>query len=168
MGVRFIKNWVIPIASAIVIAVLVNKFLIFRVEVPTGSMEPTINVGDKFLATKVYNFDNIKRGDILVFYNEECEKTMIKRVVGLPGDKININGDSLYVNGEKLEEDYVKYPQETFESYEVPEGKYFFLGDNRANSADSRYWVNPYIDEKFIEGKTQIRIAPIKNFGSLN
>ena len=57
MGVRFIKNWVIPIISAIVVAMLINKFLIFRVEVPTGSMEPTINVGDKFLATKRYNFD---------------------------------------------------------------------------------------------------------------
>ncbi|MGL4572544.1 MAG: signal peptidase I [Clostridium sp.] len=168
MGGRFIKNWVVPVLGAVLLAILINKFLLFRVEVPTGSMEPTIKVGDKFLATKIYNFDNIKRGDILVFYNEECEKTMIKRLIGLPGDKIEIKGKDLFINGEKVEEDYVKHPQETIQSYSVPEEKYFFLGDNRANSSDARYWANPYIDQSDIEGKAQIRISPIGNFGSIN
>lgn len=167
MSSSLIKDWVISICIAIVLAILINKFLIFKVEVPTGSMKPTINEGDMFLATKIYNLENLKRGDILVFYNKEENQNMIKRLVGLPKDEINIQGKKLYVNGKLIDEDYVKYPDDYFGTFKVPENKYFFLGDNRANSLDSRGWKNPYIDKKDIKGKAQLRIYPFNNFGSI-
>ncbi|WP_024614396.1 signal peptidase I [Clostridium sp. Ade.TY] len=167
MGKRFIRDIVWPIILAIIIALLINKFLIFKVEVPTSSMEPTIKIGEKFLVTKVYNFNNLKRGDIIVFKNEEKNQLMIKRLIGLPGDSIDIRGDELYINGEFVKEDYVKNPDGYFGEFKVPENKYFFLGDNRKNSADSREWDNPYIPKEDIKGEAQLRIYPIKEFGSV-
>lgn len=168
MGRKIFKEWILPVILAISLALLINEFLLFKVEVPTGSMEPTIQVNDQFLVSKILNFENLKRGDILVFYNEELKSTMIKRLIGLPGDKVEIKGDDIYINGEYLKEEYVKYGDSNSLTYEVPEGKYFFLGDNRANSADSREWENPYIDEKDIKGKAQIRIYPLNRFGSID
>ena len=136
MGKKFIMDIVCPIILAVILALLINKFLIFKVEVPTSSMEPTIKVGEKFLVTKVYNFNNLKRGDIIVFKNKEKNEIMIKRLIGLPGDEIDVRGNELYINGEFIQEDYVKNPDGFFGEFKVPEGKYFFLGDNRKNSAD--------------------------------
>ncbi|MBY0753855.1 signal peptidase I [Clostridium sardiniense] len=167
MDNKFIREWLPPIIVAVLLAIMINKFLIFKVDVPTGSMEPTINIGDKFLVTRVYNFENLKRGDIIVFKNNEKNQVMVKRLIGVPGDEIDIQGEKLYINGDEIKEDYVKYPDKYFGKFKVPEGKYFFLGDNRANSGDSREWKEPYIDENDIKGKVQIRVYPIKNFGSI-
>lgn len=164
---NLIKDWVISIIIAIILAILINKFLIFKVEVPTGSMKPTINEGDMFLATRIYNLDNLKRGDILVFYNKEENENMIKRLIGLPKDEISIQGKKLYVNGKLINEEYLKYNDDYFGEFKVPENKYFFLGDNRETSLDARYWKNPYIDAKDIKGKAQLRIYPFNNFGSI-
>jgi signal peptidase I len=104
----------------------------------------------------------------LVFYSEEHKKQLIKRVIGLPGDKINISKGTVTINGEVLQEDYVKNNDLSYEgNFEVPENKYLFLGDNRSNSNDSRLWINPYIDEKDIEGKALLRVYPFKEFGTL-
>lgn len=81
---NFIKEWGIPIVSAIIMAVLINKFLIFKVYIPSESMEPTINKGDRLLIGRIYDTKSIKRGDILVFESEELKETLIKRVIGLP------------------------------------------------------------------------------------
>lgn len=167
MGKKFITDIVCPIILAVILALLINKFLIFKVEVPTSSMEPTIKVGEKFLVTKVYNFNNLKRGDIIVFKNKEKNEIMIKRLIGLPGDEIDVRGNELYINGEFIQEDYVKNPDGFFGEFKVPGGKYFFLGDNRKNSADSRYWEDPYIPKEDIKGEAQLRIYPIREFGSI-
>ncbi len=167
MDNKFMREWIFPIIVAVVLAIMINKFLIFKVDVPTESMEPTINVGDKFLVTRIYNFENIKRGDIIVFKNNEKNKLMVKRLIGVPGDEIDIQGEKLYINGKDIKEDYVKYPDEYFGKFKVPEDKYFFLGDNRANSGDSREWKEPYIDKSDIKGKVQIRVYPFKDFGSI-
>ena len=95
----FFKEWVIPIICAITIAFLVNKFLFFNVVVPTGSMIPTINENDKGLVSVIYNMDNIKRGDIIVFHSNEYNELLIKRLIGLPGDKIEIKNGIVFVNG---------------------------------------------------------------------
>lgn len=103
-------------------------------------MVPTINVGNKLMIKKVYNMGNIKRGDILVFYSNELQEILIKRLIGLPGDHIVIKDEIVNINGEDIKEDYVKNNDYNYEQlvYDVPEEKYFFLGDNRSVSRDSR------------------------------
>ena len=167
---KFFVEWIIPVIAAVVLAFLINKFLIFNVYVPSTSMVPTINVGDRIIVNRVYNKDNIKRGDILVFYSDELQETLIKRVIGLPGDTIVIKDGSLNINGEDIQEDYVKNNDYNNEElvYEVPQGKYFFLGDNRPVSMDSRKWINPYIDEDDIKGKAVLKFYPISDFGSIH
>ena len=164
---NFFFDWVIPILIAVVLAIGINKFLIFKVYIPSSSMVPTLNVDDRLLVTRVYNPEKLQRGDIVVFDSDELNETVIKRLIGLPGDTIKIDGTAVYVNGKKLDEPYVKYPLESYGTYIVPEGKYFFLGDNRANSNDSRFWNNPYIDADKIQGKAQIKIYPLSQIGFL-
>lgn len=164
---NFFFDWVIPIFIAIVLAICINKFLIFKVYIPSSSMVPTLNVGDRLLVTRVYNPEKLQRGDIVVFDSDELNETVIKRLIGLPGDTIKIDGTAVYVNGKKLDEPYVEYPLESYGTYKVPEGKYFFLGDNRANSNDSRFWKDPYIDADKIQGKAQIKIYPLSQIGFL-
>lgn len=161
------SNWLIPIILAILLAVIINKFILYKIVVPSQSMSPTVEVGNQLFVTKVYNTSNIKRGDILVFNSDELHELLLKRVIGLPGDNVEIKKDgSVYVNGEKIKEDYVKYPGgKTDMSFNVPEGKFLMLGDNRANSNDARYWANPYIDSKDIDAKAQIIIYPFNRIG---
>ncbi|MGG7059986.1 signal peptidase I [Clostridium tertium] len=164
---NFIYEWGIPIVSAIIIALLINKYLLFKVLIPSESMVPTLNVGDRLFVTRVYNLDKLKRGDIVVFYSEELQADLIKRLIGLPGDKIKIENGVVSVNGEVLQEDYIGAEDNFNGEYEVPEGKYFFLGDNRLYSKDSRYWINPYIDGKDITGKAQIKVYPFDEIGKV-
>ncbi len=164
---NFFKEWVIPILSALVIVFLLRQFVFFNVYVPTGSMIPTINKDDKVLVTRIYNYGNLKRGDIIVFYSDELGETLVKRLIGLPGDKIEIRNGEVSVNGEKLNEDYVKNKDQYNGNFEVPEGKYFFLGDNRPISLDARYWKDHYIDSSKIEGKAQFVFYQFNDFGKL-
>lgn len=163
----FIYEWGIPIISAFIIAFLINKFLLFKVLIPSESMVPTLNVGDRLFVTRVYNLDKLERGNIVVFYSEELQEDLIKRLIGLPGDKIEIRNGVVSVNGETLLEDYIGAEDNFNGVYEVPEGKFFFLGDNRLYSKDSRYWINPYIDGKDISGKAQIRVYPFDDIGKV-
>lgn len=164
--INSIKEWVICIGIAVVVALLINKFLVFKIYIPSESMVPTLNVGDHLFATRIYNYDNIERGDILVFESKELKDTLIKRVIGLPGDEVVIENGVVSINGEVLNEDYVKNIDTEFcGTYNVPEGKYFFLGDNRPISKDSRKWNNPYIDQEDIKAKAQIKVYPFSDFG---
>jgi signal peptidase I len=163
---NFIKDWIYPIATALIIAVLINKFLLFKIYVPSESMVPTIMIGDQLFVTKVYNKDKIKRGDILVFYSEERGELLIKRVIGLPEEKIEIKEDgTVFVNGSKIDEPYVANKDKKSGTFNVPKGHYLFLGDNRANSLDARYWQDPYIPEAAIKGKARITVFPFRRFG---
>ena len=163
----FFREWIVPIITAIFIAILINKFIFFNVTVPTGSMIPTINKDDKFMVTRIYNTNNIERGDIIVFYSEELQKLLIKRAIGLPGDHVEINNGIVNINGQSIKEDYVKNNNNYSGTFDVPEGKFLFLGDNRADSWDARRWINPYIDASEIRGEARIRIYPFNNFGVL-
>lgn len=164
---NFFKEWIIPIGLALVIAILINKFVIFKVYIPTESMVPTLNVEDRLLVTRLYNLEKIQRGDILVFYSDELQESLIKRVIGLPGDVVTIKEGAVYVNQKLLDEPYIGEADKFNGSYEVPEGKYFFLGDNRLWSKDSRYWEDPYVDGSKIEGKAQIKVYPFNQIGKL-
>ena len=164
----FFREWIIPIVAAIGIAFLINKFLVYNVYIPSESMVPTLNVGDKLMVTRVYDTGKIQRGDIVVFYSEELDEILIKRVIGLPGDHIKIHDGIVNINGEDIKEEYVKNNEKFDGSFDVPDNKFFFLGDNRSRSNDARRWINPYIDASNIQGKARIKFYPFKDFGSLN
>lgn len=162
--ITFIKEWVCPIVAALGIWFLLHTFVFINVTLPpSGSMIPTLNNNDKLIAFRVWDKDSIKRGDILVFKSEELDKTLIKRVIGLPGDHIEIVDGVVSVNGEKIKEDYVKNNQKYNGVFDVPENKLFFLGDNRSNSYDARQWKNPYIDKSCVEGRAKFRYYPIND-----
>ena len=163
---NFFKNWLIPVITAIVISLLIQKFIFFNVYLPpSGSMIPTLNNCDRALVSRIYNIDNDNRGSIFVFYSEELNERLVKRLIGVPGDKIEIKNGVVFVNSTQLNENYVKNNNIYNGTFEVPEGKYFFLGDNRAISYDSRFWKNPYIENSDIEGKLVLRYYPFKDFG---
>ena len=157
-------EWVITIVAALIISFLINKFLIFKVYIPSESMYPTLKIKDQLFVTKTYTRESIQRGDVLVFFSDEFNELLIKRVIGLPGDDIIVKSSGeVLINGEVLDESYVVQRDETavFDlDFKVPEDKYFFLGDNRANSLDSRYWNDPYIDFKDIRGEARVIIYP--------
>lgn len=164
---NFFNDWIVPIVVAVILAILINRFLIFKVKIPSESMVPTLNVGDRLFVTRVYNPEKLKRGDIVVFHSEEKNEDMIKRLIGLSGDKIVINDGIVTVNGKTLNENYLGTTDNYSGEFIVPEGKFFFLGDNRYWSLDSRYWENPYIDGDDIKGKAQIKVYPWKDFGKV-
>ena len=170
---KILTDWILPILIAVIVAYLIRKFLIFQIHVPSGSMLPTLQEQEKFMTERIYHPEKLKRGDIVVFDSKELDETMVKRLIGLPNDHIEIKDGVVSVNGEVLVEDYVKYPSDSKTNkktdgvYDVPEGKYFFLGDNRNNSLDSRYWKNHFIDESDIQGKVLFRTFPLKKFGSV-
>ncbi|ARC85369.1 signal peptidase I [Clostridium argentinense CDC 2741] len=156
-----LRQWSLAAIIGIILALGINYFLFFICKIPSASMEPTIMTGNRLIATRVYNKDKIKNGEIVVFYSEEESELLIKRVIGISGDKIKIqdNGE-VFVNDKKLEENYVLNNEEVGGEYTVPKDHFFFLGDNRARSFDSRKWNNPYIHKKDIKGKARIIIYP--------
>jgi signal peptidase I len=165
---KLAKDWLVPIISGVILAFLITKFVFFKATVPTGSMLPTIQLNDQLFVTRIYNFNNIKRGDIIVFNSKELNEKLVKRLIGLPGDTVEVKEDgSVLVNSEKLNEPYVASKGGKSGTYVVPEDKYFFLGDNRPSSLDSRYWKDSYISKKDILGKAQLRVYPFSAFGRL-
>lgn len=166
---KFIKDWIFPIAIALILAILINKFIFFNRTVPTVSMVPTIQVGDKILSFRNYTPKTLQRGDIILFHNDEVGLDLVKRLIGLPGEKVNIEADgSLYINDVLLDEPYVKNPGGLPGIFNIPENHYLFLGDNRANSGDAREWKNPYIPYEDIMGEAKFIIYPFTRIGKLN
>jgi signal peptidase I len=163
---NILKDYVIPIVLAIILAFVIRKYVIFQISVPSESMYPTIKIGDRIMVTRLYDLSKLKTGDLLVFDSKELGKPLIKRLIGLPGDKVVVDKGTVSVNGVKLKEDYVVNNEDYSGSFNVPEGKYLFFGDNRANSFDSRKWQNPYIDGADIRGKARFIIYPFKRFGN--
>lgn len=154
--------------SFVISIILLRMFVFFVVKIPSESMMPTLNVDDRLIATKVYNPEKLERGDIVIFYSKEENQLMIKRLIGLPGDIVSINNGYVSVNGEQINESYI-YSKDDFSGrYRVPKGEYFFLGDNRSNSYDSRMWKNPFIKAEDIKGKAILKIYPFKNIRRLD
>lgn len=163
---KVIKEWLLPILAAIILATLINQLLFYQIKVPSASMYPTIKIGDKIIVTRVYNKENLKCGDIIVFKSDELKERLIKRLIGLPGDEVIIKDKGhVFINGSKIAEPYVVYMEDLDRKFIVPANKYLFFGDNRAISWDARKWENPYIDSKDIQGKAQFIVYPFKRFG---
>ncbi len=143
---------------ALVIALLVRYFIIEGYYIPSTSMEPTLVPGERVLVAKfLYRFTEPRRGDIVVFrYPIDNRKNLIKRVVGLPGERIKIADGKVFINGEPLTGELFHRTYYSAGYYGqgervIPEGHYFVLGDNSANSDDSRYWG--YVPRKNILGR---------------
>jgi len=165
-----IEFLVILLVSFALVFGFVRPFVVEAFYIPSESMVPTLRVGDRVLVNKfIYRFAEPARRDVIVFESVEGgNEDLIKRVVGVPGDRISVRGGKLLVNGEPQKEPYVnkKYPDRSFSApTTVPEGQVFVMGDNRANSRDSRYFGTvPY---KKIEGEAFLRFWPPDRFGGL-
>lgn len=151
------------IVTAIVVFAFFRTVILWGV-VPSESMQPTLDVADIVITNGLaYINDDPQRGDIVIFSGTEGDikgEILIKRIIGLPGDSLMFVEGSVYINGQLYREDYLDEDMKThsFMDYEIPEGCYFVLGDNRIDSYDSRYWNNPYITKNDIKGKTIMRI----------
>ena len=159
-----IFSWLKTILISLIIVLIISKVLIVNANIPTTSMESTINVNDRLIANRLaYIKDKPKRNDIVIFVSiEDNSKLYVKRLIGLPGDQISIEHGRVYVNNIKLIENYLNEEpyDKSFGTFHVPKNHYFFLGDNRNHSNDSRLWDNPYISEDEIIGKIIFRYFP--------
>lgn len=160
---RFLKEWgdVILILAAVF---LVFRFVLQVAWVPSGSMETTIPTKCALIGWRLpYTVSDPvpERGDIVTFWSDELGKVLVKRTIGLPGDEVSFSDGYVYINGEKLEEEYLpaRGITEDSETYVVPEGCVFFLGDNRTGSFDARLWSDPYVTVDEIQARPFIAIS---------
>lgn len=153
---KLIKGFLFLIPT-VVITLIIFRTIIFTGYVPSESMEPTFDVKTGIIATRL-GTENLHHGDVIIFHppvKGEEHNAWIKRVIGLPGDVIYFKGESVYRNEKLLDEPYVVHKAKYNEDqvYTVPKGCVFVMGDNRANSYDSRYWKDPYLKEDQILAK---------------
>ncbi|ADQ04937.1 signal peptidase I [Caldicellulosiruptor owensensis OL] len=163
-------EWILWIGGAVLIALILRTYVFSLVIVPTGSMLNTIQLNDRLFVYKlgyVLHIEDVKRGDIVVFKYPDDRKTLyVKRVIGLPGDTIEIKDGVLYINGRVYKENYLKEPMlGSFGPYKVPPGHYFMMGDNRNDSHDSRFWEHKYVSRDDIIGKVVFRVWPLSRAG---
>lgn len=130
---------------AVVLALIIRTFILQPFWIPTGSMETTLMVQDHIIVNKIgYRFKEPQRGDIVVFkYPVDPSRDFVKRLIGMPGDKVEIKNSKLYINGSLVPENYLPAHVKDFGNYQsgiIPENHYFMMGDNRNNSDDSRNW----------------------------
>lgn len=161
--VKEIVAWILTIVLAVVAAKLINTYIIIKAEVPTGSMERTIEIDDCIIGFQLsYLFKDPERGDIVLFPFPDDEETIyVKRVIGLPGETVEIKDGFVYIDGEPIKESYLKEEMlGEYGPYVVPDDCYFMLGDNRNSSADARRWQNTYVEEEKIMAKVLFRYSP--------
>lgn len=166
---REAREWLVSIVIAVIAALLIQKYAFAQTYVVDISMQGTLVEGNRLIEDKLsYHFTSPDRGDIVIISGPESSKRLIKRLVALPGDVVDIRDGHLYVNGEMQAEPHAKGATNALGlkvPYTVPEGKVFVLGDNREHSQDSRQ-LGP-IDMSSLEGRAVFRLWPISGFGQL-
>jgi signal peptidase I len=184
---RSVIEWIAVIGGALIVALIIKTFLIQAFYIPSGSMETTLDIGDRVLVNKLsYRVHDVNRGDLVVFEANEgagdCGqpvsdaaasaaeggiKDLIKRVIGLPGDTVEGRDGQVLVNGHVLVEPYLDDGVTTgdFAAVEIPQGCIWVMGDNRGDSRDSRSF-GP-IDEDQIVGRAFVRVWPLNDLGLL-
>lgn len=162
-------SFMTPIVIALIVAILLKTFIFANAVVPTGSMINTIQEGDRIIASRLaYINEDPKRYDVIIFhYPDDESQLFVKRIIGMPGETINIKNGIVYitdVNGNTAEarSDFVTncVPTGDFGPYTVPLGSYFVMGDNRNDSWDARYWKKKNVENKKIIGKVKFRYFP--------
>ncbi|MGA2810001.1 MAG: signal peptidase I [Candidatus Acidiferrum sp.] len=165
-----VRVWTRDLLIAIGLALVIIVFLYQPVKVEGTSMAPLLSDQERIFINKfVYRFASIERGDVVVFwYPLDRSKSFIKRVIGLPGDTLEMRQGTLYVNGKMVPEPYVPLRYEDFSNFgpvTVPKDSYFVMGDHRISSNDSR--VFGAVENKFIYGRAVFAYWPVDHFGSL-
>jgi signal peptidase I len=163
-----IRSWIRDILFASAIAIFIVVFVIQPVKVEGTSMQPRLVDQERIFVNRfIYRFRHVQRGDVVVFwYPKDRSKSFIKRVLGAPGDAVEIRDGSVYVNGARIEEPYLKPEFRDYGSFQkviVPPGQYFVLGDHRNSSNDSRHWG--YVGQSLIYGKAVFSYWPFSRFG---
>ena len=169
-----VLSWLAAVAATILLALAYSFYFCQNIVVQESSMEPTLSAGDTILIDRVsYAFGSPKRGDIIVFRTSDDPKASlhIKRVIGLPGETVQIRNGQILIDGEVYQEkkDFpaITNPGIAEEPVDLGKGEYFVLGDNRNNSEDSRYVDIGVIESKRIVGKLWMVTAPFEKFGLL-
>lgn len=172
---NYFKNYILPVFIALAIVVVIRTFILGMYYVPSGSMIPTLEINDHVVVTKLsYKMHEPERGDVIVFkypVNEEQgleEVDYVKRLMGLPGETLEIKSNTLYINGTPIEENYLNIDTNMadYGPVTIPEGNYFAMGDNRNNSSDSRVWG--FVPEDCLIGKAQLIYWPFSHAGRLD
>lgn len=155
------------LVMAIVLYFLIDA-VVGRVRVENISMQPTLHQDQFLLVNKLaYRLGSFERGDIIIFhFPGDPREDYIKRVIGLPGESVEVKDGYVYVNGQKLEETYIAAQPNYLKSYQVPEDGLFVLGDNRNQSSDSHMWG--YVPTQNVVGKALIVYWPLKELKILN
>lgn len=158
-------EWVKSLLIAFVLAMFIRHFFFQAFKIPSSSMEPTLQVGDHLIANKIgYRFREPRRGEVVIFRfpDHRVRREFVKRLVGLPGEKVLISGGRIYIDGEPVTEPRLtdRYYHKYNEAGEilVPEGQYFLLGDNSSNSYDSRHWG--FVPESDLRGEALLIYWP--------
>lgn len=160
---------VVILASAIVVAYLLQAFVVKPFQIPSESMQPTLEPGDRVLVNRLaYSFGGSpERGDLIVFKSpSDPETDYIKRVIAVGGETVEVKRGSVIINGDPLVEDYLERPdRSSFTMQTVPEGTVFVMGDNRGDSQDSRAWRSPWLPVDNIIGKAFLIYWPLDRMG---
>lgn len=165
-GLRNVAEWIAIAGGALLVAFLIKTFLLQAFYIPSLSMAPTLKVNDRVLVNKLsYDLHDVNRGDLVVFESPPNEgsqtKDLIKRVIGLPGETVESREGQIYINGQVLQEPYLQDDITTgpMEKVTVPPDHLWVMGDNRANSRDSRFFGA--IPEDLVIGRAFVRVWPI-------
>jgi len=168
-----VKNWLFDWAETIIVAfvmaLIIRAFFLQVFWIPSSSMEPTLDIKDRIVVNKMlYHFRAPQRQEIIVFRQVAPESTpkrdLIKRLMGLPGEKLQIKKGVVYINDKVVEENHdMNQDYANFGPLMIPSDSYFVLGDNRSASADSRYWG--FLPKKNVIGPAFLRIWPLTRFG---
>ena len=172
---RWAFEWTLIIVVALLVAGGLRTYAFETFSIPSASMEPTLHPGDRIIVSKLgVRFGTIHIGDVLVFHHPPAENCggpayddLVKRVIGLPGDKLISVGNTIYVNGKPLHENWPHTEPlgSPLIATTVPANTYFMMGDNHSDSCDSRYWGT--LDRKYVIGKVVMIILPLNRFGAL-
>ena len=173
---RMWKEWGEPFLIAAVIAILIRTFLLGPYKIPTGSMRPTLLEGDRIFVDKItYRFRPPQRGEIIVFkYPLDPKKDFVKRLVAFDGEELEIRNGSIYINGKRLEDpaeisSHYYYNRNDWayskegQKIKVPPNSFFVLGDNSAQSSDSRSWG--FVSRSYLIGRAFLIWWPLYRFG---